>query len=67
MKQPDEFYPEMKELCAQCGVALVLVPYLPRTYLRCDYMEKNKAILALSLKGKRADIFWFTFFMNYHT
>lgn len=26
------------------------------------YMEKDKAILALSVRGKRADIFWFTFF-----
>jgi len=63
LKQPDEFYPEMKELCAQCGVALVLVPYLPRTYIcGATIWRKNKAILALSLKGKRADIFWFTFF-----
>lgn len=63
LKEPVEFYPEMKRLCAKCGVALVLVPYLPRTYIcGATIWRKNKAILALSVKGKRADVFWFTFF-----
>lgn len=63
MKEPSEFYPEMVRLCAECGVALVLVEALPKTYIcGATIWRKNKAILALSVRGKRADIFWFTFF-----
>ena len=63
MKEPDDFYPEMERLCAECGVALVLVSYLPKTYIcRATIWRHNKAILSLSVRGKRADVFWFTFF-----
>jgi HTH-type transcriptional regulator/antitoxin HigA len=63
MKDPKDFYPEMKKLCAECGIALVLVEALPKTYICGATMwRNNKAILALSVRGKRADIFWFTFF-----
>lgn len=63
MEAPSVFYPEMQKLCAQCGVALVLVESLPKTYICGATMwRKDKAIMALSVRGKRADIFWFTFF-----
>jgi len=63
MEEPSVFYPEMQKLCAQCGVALVLVECLPKTYIcGATLWRKDKAILALSVRGKRADIFWFTFF-----
>ncbi len=63
LKEPNYFYPEMERLCAECGVALVLVPYLPRTYIcGATIWRNNKAIIALSVRGKRADVFWFTFF-----
>lgn len=61
--EPDVFYPKMVELCAECGVALVLVNYIPNTSICGATLWRNdRAILALSNKGKRADIFWFTFF-----
>jgi len=63
MEEPSTFYPKIQKLCAQCGVALVLVEYLPKTYIcGATIWKKDKAILALSVRGKRADIFWFTFF-----
>lgn len=63
MKAPSEFYPEMQKICAECGIALVLVEDLPKTYIcGATIWRKTKAILALSVRGKRADIFWFTFF-----
>lgn len=63
MQQPSEFFPEMQRLCAECGVVLLLVPYLPKTYICGATIWKNdKAILALSDMGKRADGFWFTLF-----
>ncbi|MDD4569985.1 MAG: HigA family addiction module antitoxin [Tepidanaerobacteraceae bacterium] len=63
MEDPSCFYPKMKDLCAECGIALVLVESLPKTYIcGATIWRNNKAILALSVRGKRADIFWFTFF-----
>lgn len=63
LKDPAEFYPEMKKLCAKCGVVLELVEALPKTYIcGATILKNDKAILALSVRGKRADIFWFTFF-----
>ncbi|MEW8974264.1 MAG: HigA family addiction module antitoxin [Tissierellaceae bacterium] len=63
LKEPADFYPEMKRLCAECGIALVLVPYLSKTYIcGATIWRNNKAILGLSVRGKRADVFWFTFF-----
>jgi HTH-type transcriptional regulator/antitoxin HigA len=62
-KDSEDFYPKIVRLCAECGVALVLVPYLPKTYIcGATIWRNNKAILALSVRGKKADIFWFTFF-----
>lgn len=63
MEDPEVFYPEMKSLCAECGVAFVLVPYLPKTDIcGATIWRNNKPIIALSVRGKKADIFWFTFF-----
>jgi HTH-type transcriptional regulator / antitoxin HigA len=63
LEEPHVFYPKMKSLCAECGIALVLVESLPKTYIHGATIWKNdKAILALSVRGKKADIFWFTFF-----
>lgn len=63
LEPPEEFYPEMERLCAECGIALVLVPYLPKTYIKgATIWRNNKAIIALSVMGKKADRFWFTFF-----
>lgn len=63
MKEPKHFFPELKKLCAECGIALVLVQCLPKTYICGATIWRNEnAIVALSVRGKRADIFWFTFF-----
>jgi len=63
LEAPAVFYPEMVKLCAECGVALVLIRYIPNTAIcGATLWRGNRAILALSNRGKRADIFWFTFF-----
>lgn len=64
LESPEKFYPKMVELCALCGIALVLVPHISRTYVcgATNWIRPNKAIIQLSVRGARADIFWFTFF-----
>lgn len=61
--KPEIFYPKMQELCADCGVALVIVESIPKTYIcGATIWRGDKVVLSLSVRGKRADIFWFTFF-----
>ncbi|SHF12159.1 HTH-type transcriptional regulator / antitoxin HigA [Tissierella praeacuta DSM 18095] len=64
LEAPDVFYPKMVELCASCGIALVLVPHISKTYAcgATNWVKSDRAIVQLSVRGARADIFWFTFF-----
>lgn len=50
--------------CAAAGVAVVLVPELPRLRLfgATRWLSAEKALLQLSLYYKRDDQFWFSFF-----
>ena len=51
-------------LCAEAGVALVLVPELPKTHVYgfTRWLTPNKALIQLSLRYKTDDLLWFTFF-----
>ena len=61
---PARFVPAMTDLCAQAGVALCLVPELPKSGANgaARWLSDRKAMIQLSIRGKWADIFWFTFF-----
>ncbi len=61
---PAEAWPKVVELCASAGVALVLVPELPRTHVYgfTRWLTPNKALIQLSLRYKTDDMLWFTFF-----
>jgi HTH-type transcriptional regulator / antitoxin HigA len=63
-KAPDVFLPQMRDQCAEAGVALVFTPELRK--LRVSgatyWLTKDKALIQLSLLYKSDDHFWFTFF-----
>lgn len=63
-KEPREFYPQAQQLCADAGVAFVIVPELPgcRVNGAARWLSKDKAIVQLSLRYSWSDIFWFSFF-----
>jgi addiction module HigA family antidote len=63
-EDPDVFEPKMRRLCAEAGVALVFVSELPGTHLSgaTMWLNKDKALIILSLRHKREDYFWFCFF-----
>lgn len=63
-KEPKQFNQKVKELCREAGVALVLISELPKTRLcgATRWLGRNKALLALSLRYKSDDHFWFSFF-----
>lgn len=61
---PKLFLPLLSTMLSDCGIALVTVPHLPKTYAHGATLwpTKNKAVIMLSLRGKDADKFWFSLF-----
>lgn len=61
---PQEFEPRMKQLCAESGVALSLVPELKKVPWNgaTKWLTPKKVMILLSLRGKGEDKFWFSFF-----
>ena len=64
-KRPEEFLPELTQLCAECGIALSIV----RAPKGCSVsgatvwgQSHNNAIIILSFRYRSDDQFWFTFF-----
>ena len=62
--KPEVFGPQVKRELAACGLALVLLPHLPKTHAHgaSRWLAPEKVAVQLSLRGKWADIFWFTLF-----
>lgn len=61
---PSESWEKVVQLCADAGVALVLVPELPKTRVSgfTRWLTPDKALIQLSLRYKTDDSLWFTFF-----
>ncbi len=61
---PEEFLPQMQQLCRNAGVMFCLVPTLSRaqTSGAARWLNPHKALIQLSLDGKQNERFWFTFF-----
>lgn len=54
----------LQEICADAGVAVVFVPELKNvsTSGAAQWLSKDKALIQLSDRGKKEDVFWFNFF-----
>ncbi len=63
-KDPKIFIPELKERCAECGVAVAIVraPSGCRASGATRFLSRSKALLLLSFRYLSDDHFWFTFF-----
>ena len=55
---------KLQEICADAGVAVVYVPEIKKvsTSGAARWLDKSKAMIQLSLRGKRDDKFWFNFY-----
>jgi HTH-type transcriptional regulator / antitoxin HigA len=64
MQNPAKVWPDVCRLCAEAGVAVVLVPELPKTHVFgfTRWLTQEKALIQLSLRYKTDDLLWFTFF-----
>lgn len=61
---PETFVPRMIELCASAGVSFVPTPELPKAHIcgATRWLDPERALIQISLRYKRDDHFWFTFF-----
>lgn len=60
---PEVFTHRMRKLCAEAGVALALVPEIPKVpWNGATKWMTGKPLIILSLRGKGEDRFWFSFF-----
>lgn len=61
---PAIFVPALQELCADCGVAVVVLraPQGCRASGATKFLSDDKAMLLLSFRYRSDDHFWFTFF-----
>lgn len=62
--EPGVFQPALKKLLASLGIALVIQPHLPKTYVHgaTYWLTPDKAVIVMTIRGKWADVFWFSFF-----
>ncbi|MDH1009611.1 ImmA/IrrE family metallo-endopeptidase [Pseudomonas nicosulfuronedens] len=63
-ESPSVFIPKLKEICAGCGVAVVVAktPDGCRASGATRFLSPHKALLLLSFRYLSDDHFWFTFF-----
>ena len=63
-KDPQAFEPQMRELCAESGVVLALVPEITgaRASGAARWLTPTRGIIQLSLRYRWEDHFWFSFF-----
>ncbi len=61
---PAIWLPQLRDLCVAAGVVVLLVPEIGKTRLSgaARWLTPEKALIQLSLRGKWADAFWFSFF-----
>jgi HTH-type transcriptional regulator / antitoxin HigA len=58
-----QIFDRVRAMCAEAGVVIILVPELTGTHLNgAARWLGDKAVIQLSLRHKRDDQFWFTFF-----
>ncbi|MGL5125807.1 MAG: HigA family addiction module antitoxin, partial [Fusobacteriaceae bacterium] len=54
---------EVKNMLKECGVGLILLDHLPKTYVSgVTKWMGDKVMVIISSKGKKLDIFWFNLF-----
>jgi len=59
-----DWWDPLVDRCASVGIALVKVKELPKSHINgaTQWISPNRAMIALSLRHRRHDVVWFTFF-----
>jgi len=64
LQEPEVFQEKLISVLADCGIALVICPHFSKTKTHgaTFWQGREKAVLMLTIRGKWADIFWFSLF-----
>lgn len=63
IEQPEDFKERLQTICAQCGVAVVYTPCLPKAPISgAVWWRGRNPIIQLSCRYKTNDSFWFAFY-----
>lgn len=64
----ENFCARLRELLAECGVAIVFLPHIDGSFLHgASFLDGNRIVLGLTVRGRDADRFWFSLFHElYH-
>lgn len=59
---PSEYSPNLVNILAECGIALIYTPYLTQTYINgaSRWLSPTRALIQLSTRHKSNDALWFT-------
>lgn len=60
---PEKFCPELIKLFADNGVAVIFLPLIKGSFIHgVSFYDGNKIVVGLTVRGKYADVFWFSLF-----
>jgi len=63
LSKPSVFAPKLRELLAECGVAIVFIPHLKGSFLQgATFLDGSKIVVGMTARGSDADKFWFSLF-----
>lgn len=64
VQPPEVFFPRMRAIFAECGVAFVLLPHLKNSGVNgaVKWDSSDRVVLAMNNRGLYADTFWFSLF-----
>lgn len=67
IKNPEKFCKILVEILGKCGIVLIYLPHIGGTFLHgASFIDGNKIVVALTVRGKYADKFWFSLFHEMH-
>jgi HTH-type transcriptional regulator/antitoxin HigA len=60
----NEAIKEIQTILNSCGIALIMLPHFKNTKVHgaTFWLDNDKAVIAMTLRGSFSDVFWFSFF-----
>lgn len=63
VETPDVFCPQLDQILADCGIALILLPHMRGSFLHgASFKDGKKVVMGLTVRGRDVDRFWFSLF-----
>ena len=64
LQEPNQFYPRLKDIFSECGVAFVILPHLKNSGINgvVKWVNESRVVLAMNNRRLNADTFWFSLF-----